>query len=261
MPIYEKKTGIMKRLIKFLILAMIMMLLFSASVSAAQSNYGKDDGNSVSASVSTVKAPDINRSPGITEKTKTSENLGEPSESSPGIISKSQVQQRINDSDSLKLKDNIRGFQKNSIMEFSNLSVNEQNRLKNENQVRMAVQALLMTNGTPGIGQEISEIARGYNNSIKTTYMAEERIKNRNAIISMFFGGDNTSASEIFLNVEQNQQRIENLHQHINSCDCDEELRLMLKEQVIALEEEQNRLMLIAREEQKNKGLFGGLFG
>ena len=252
----------MRKMMKFMAALIVMMLILSASVSAAQSENKQGDNNGNSAGGNVLIAQNSDKSSGQPDDSQVKGNQ----DNSPGLsiannsANNSQLQLQSNILKRTELKEKIRIHQGNFSLEYSNLSVNEQNKLKNQNQVRLAVQALIMTDGVDGIGQQISEIAREFNNSVKTTYSAEEKIKNRNVVMNILFGGDNSSASEILQNVELNQNRIENLHQYINQSDCDEELRLLLLEQVRTLEEEQNRLSLIAQEEQKNKGLFGGFF-
>ena len=54
----------------------------------------------------------------------------------------------------------------------------EQNVYQNQNQVRLAVHSLLaMENLVGGIGKNVSQIARQFNNSVQATIRAEEKIQ------------------------------------------------------------------------------------
>ncbi len=132
---------------------------------------------------------------------------------------------------------------------------------QNQNQVRVAVHALLaMENLTGGIGPNVSAIAREFNNSVQATIRSEEKIQNRNALVKMFIGGDEDSADEIEQEVNKNQERIQKLTQLMEQCDCDEEVKTILQEQIQNMEQEQNRLQQLAQNEKQNKGLFGWIW-
>ncbi|WOF15798.1 hypothetical protein F1737_03365 [Methanoplanus sp. FWC-SCC4] len=256
----------MRKMMKLMVVLTVLMFFASPAVMGAQTDNSKDNKN--------VPAGD---KPVKTEKPVT--QAGKMNES-PGLSPDSQMQKFQNDSlktpkevetqnrpqntsgKQVEVKERIRLKQQEILMEHANLSVKEQSKLKNQNQIRVAVHTLLMAEDIDGgIGSQISAIAKEYNNSVKNTYSAEERIQNRDALSYFFFGGDKDASGEILRNIEQNQQRIENLNQLISECDCDDELRLMLQEQITALEKEQNRLRLMAQDELNNKGLLGGLFG
>ena len=129
---------------------------------------------------------------------------------------------------------------------------------RNENQVRLAVHTLLaMENITGGIGQQVSAIARDFNNSAQKTWQLEEQIRNRDGISRFFFGGDQVSAGELANLTASNQNRIRQIEQLMNAEDLDTETRAMLEEQVRIIQEENTRLGQLASAEQQNHGLLG----
>jgi len=133
---------------------------------------------------------------------------------------------------------------------------------RNQNTVREAVQALLASKDLiGGIGQQVSAIANEFNNSVEKTLAAEEQIQKRSRIREFFNGGDKTAANAIKEEVDKNQERIQELKNLWQSCGCQEELKSLLQEQVKNLEQEQNRLGELAREQADKKGVFGWLFG
>jgi len=145
--------------------------------------------------------------------------------------------------------------------EMQGMSVKEQKIYQNQNQVRLAVHTLLaMENLTGGIGKNISAIAREFNNSIQATIRAENRIQTRSGFVRLFVGGDEKAAQEIEQQVNQNKIRIQKLKENINNCDCDEQIKAMLQEQIQKMEEEQIRLQQLAEREKSNKGLFGWIW-
>jgi len=111
-----------------------------------------------------------------------------------------------------------------------------------------------------GIGPQVSEIAREFNNSVQATIRAKERIQSRNRIIRFFAGGDEEAAQEIEEQVIQNRERIRQLQQLALQCECEEEVRALLQEQIQNMEQEQTRLQQLAQNEKKVKGLFGWLW-
>ncbi|MCK9581533.1 MAG: hypothetical protein M0Q92_13950 [Methanoregula sp.] len=129
----------------------------------------------------------------------------------------------------------------------------------NQNQVRLAVHTLLaMQDVTGGIGQNVSALARGYNNSVQATWQLEERIQGRNAVSRFFFGGDQEAAGELAGLTIQNENRIRQMEQLMNSETLDAETRLMLEEQLQIMEQENTRLNQVSSREQQDRGIFGG---
>ena len=144
---------------------------------------------------------------------------------------------------------------------LENITPRFRNIYKNQNRVRLAVHALLaMENLTGGIGRNISQIAREFNNSVRATIRAEERVQKRNALQRFFAGGDNEAAEEIEQKVNQNRQMVEQLKQLREQCECGSEVKALMQEQIQNMEQEQTRLQSLAQGEKASKGLFGWLW-
>jgi hypothetical protein len=141
-----------------------------------------------------------------------------------------------------------------------NASADVRERVKNENEVRIAVTTLLDSEDlSGGIGHNISEIARDFNNSLSSTGKLEDRIQGRSSFTRIFFGGDRTAARELANQTAQGNARIAELQQLISSATLDPEVRTMLEEQVRILQQEQERLQQLATREQADRGIFGWL--
>jgi YesN/AraC family two-component response regulator len=139
-----------------------------------------------------------------------------------------------------------------------NASIASQGVLKNQNQVRLAVYALIAAeNRTGGIGQNVSAIAREFNNSVRQTIQAEEQIQARSGLMRFLLGGNMTAARILEQETLQNQERIMELNMLIANCTCDDETRALLQEQVQTIEQEQVRLQILAQQEKKDRGIFG----
>lgn len=149
--------------------------------------------------------------------------------------------------------------------EMANLGEVQQEIYRNQNRVRLSVHSLLaMENLTGGIGRNVSQIAREFNNSVQATIRAEERIRTRSGLLRFFLGGDQETAEEMEQEVSMNRERIQQLTQLRQQCNCSEEVRAMLQENIQAMEQEQNRLQQLSQNEKQNRGIFGwilGLFG
>ena len=129
---------------------------------------------------------------------------------------------------------------------------------ENQNKVRAAVHSLLaMEDLAKGIGPQVSQIAQEFNNSVQATVMAEEKIQKRSNFVKFFLGGDQESAEAIEQEVNQNMEKIQELKQLREDCDCGEEIKTIIQEQVQNMEEEQNRLQEVAEKEKASKGIFG----
>ena len=143
---------------------------------------------------------------------------------------------------------------------LKNISSEQRERIRNENEVRLAVHTLLeMEDLSGGIGRNVSAIAREFNNSARSSQAFENRIQNRNTIIRLFFGGDHDAARELANLTVQNQVRIQELHQLMSTATLDPEVRTMMEEQVRIMEKEQERLEQLSKREQEDRGFFGWL--
>ncbi len=172
-----------------------------------------------------------------------------------------QQNQQVRAQTKSQLSEMIQQKQQRMNQELEQKDEKEQNVYQNQNRVRLAVHSLLaMEDLAGGIGEEVSQIARQFNNSVQATINAEEKIQRRSAFARFFAGGDSESAEELEQQVNQNKQRIQELKQLHEQCDCDEEVKTMMQEQIQSMEQEQNRLEGLAQKEKKSKGLFGWLW-
>ena len=130
--------------------------------------------------------------------------------------------------------------------------------MKNENDISVAVHSLLaMENVTGGIGPQVSEIARTFNNSVQSTFRLEERIQNRDVFSRLFFGGDQSAARELANLTSENQVRIMQIQQLVNTTEMDTETRALMEEQIRALDQNVAEWQRLAAQEQNDRGLFG----
>ena len=133
---------------------------------------------------------------------------------------------------------------------------------RNQNQVRVAAQALIASEDILGdIGPAVAKIARDFDNSVQTTVQAEEQIHNRSRLARFFFGSDGEVVRNFEGQINQNQERMRDLNQLMQGWDGDDQVKDLLQEQVRNMEQEQQRLQQIVDDESKSRGLFGFLFG
>jgi len=119
----------------------------------------------------------------------------------------------------------------------------------------------LFGEGPRGIGPQVSEYARQFNNSLQAQIQAEERIESRNAFVHFFAGGDEEAAMTLEQESIRNQERIQEMQQLIIQCpDCDAPVKEMLQEQLQEMEQTQTRLQQVAQKEKQDKGIFGWLW-
>ncbi len=160
-----------------------------------------------------------------------------------------------------KIKQAIQQKKQQMDKEIEKTGNKKQQILKNQNRLRLAVHSLLaIENLTGGIGPQVREIARNFNNSVKTTITAEEKIQTRWGLTKFFFGGDAEAAEKIETEVNKNQQRIQKLKQLREQCNCSEEVKTIMQEQIQQMMQEQIRLKKLAQSEKKNKGILGWLW-
>jgi len=185
-------------------------------------------------------------------------------QSGDGLID-SEDGQQLRARTSNELKSMIQEKRGEMIEEVKSMKGNLQKAYENQNEVRTAVHALLaMEDLVGGIGQEVSGIAKQFNNSVQETIKAEETIRNRNRIVRFFAGGDQETAEELQNLVDQNLIRIQQLKELRNQCDCEEEVRALMQEQIHSMEQGQTKLQELIQNEKDARGIWGwfkGLFG
>jgi len=174
-----------------------------------------------------------------------------------------QIQQReeVRVQNASELHEVVEQREREMNQEIQELEEHQQLVYQNQNKVRLAVQSLLAAEELiGGVGTQVSQIAEEINTSVQVTIQAEERIQARNTIVRFFAGGDEGAAQEIEQQVIQNQERIQQLQQLQEECDCDEQVRAILQEQIQNMDHEQTRLQQLALNELNDKGLFGWLW-
>ncbi len=163
-----------------------------------------------------------------------------------------------------QIRERIRERKQEIEEELKNKTEKEQKVWRNQNLVRETVHNLLDMKDAldlkGGIGQNVSEIAREFNNSVQATIRAEERIQNKSWFRRFLFGGDSDAADEIEQEVNRNMERIQELNKLKEQIKDDEELKQLLQDQIQQIEQEVNRLQELMQKEKKSKGLFGWLF-
>jgi len=164
-----------------------------------------------------------------------------------------------------ELKSMIQEKRGEMIEEIKSMKGNLQKSYENQNEVRVAVHSLLAMEDLVGdIGKQVSEVANQFNNSVQQSIKAEETIRNRNRIVRFFAGGDQETAEELQNLVDQNRIRIQQLKELKGQCDCEDEVRTLMQEQVQSMEQGQNKLQELIQNEKNARGIWGwfkGLFG
>jgi len=161
------------------------------------------------------------------------------------------------------IKQSIQERKQNMTRELKSMPEYQQKVYRNQNMVRETVHNLLDMREVldqKGIGQNVSKIAREFNNSVQATIRSEEKIQARSKIMRILVGGDAESADEIEQEVNKTMVRIQKLKQLKENLKDNEELQQLFQEQIQQMEQEQNRLQELAQNEKKSKGLFGWLF-
>ncbi len=160
-----------------------------------------------------------------------------------------------------EVRTSLQERQQELTQEMAGESKGEKKTLKNQNQVRLAVHALLaMEDLVGGAGKQVSQIAKEFENSVQATINAENRVNERSSFSRMFFGGDHKAAEDIEEQVKSNKVRIAQLQQLKSQCDCGSDVKNMYQEQVTLMEQEQARLGDLASDEKDSKGFFGWLW-
>jgi hypothetical protein len=116
-----------------------------------------------------------------------------------------------------------------------------------------------MENRTGGIGPQVSAIAREFNNSAKASQLYEDRITNRDAISKLFFGGDRQAAAELANLTAQNQARISEIENLMNTTTLDPDTLSQMDQQLQVLRQQLAQEQQLIAQAQQDRGLFGWL--
>jgi len=153
--------------------------------------------------------------------------------------------------------------------------VQEQNRIRAQTQdaagsqmqtreeARVAADAVVAAELMLGAnGPRMSEIAREMNQAYAGMAAREEALQNRGRLQLFLFGQDDEVVAAVQQEMEQNQNRVEEMTQYMRNCeDCDQEVTQMLVTQIQNMEREHSRLQEVANEAAGQRGIFGFLFG
>ncbi len=159
-----------------------------------------------------------------------------------------------------ELKEIIKERREELKEEIKNLKENQKKIYGNQNEVRAAVHALLaMKDLIGGIGPNVSAIATEFNNSIRSTINAEERLQNRSNFKKFWVGSDKQAIKDLDEKINRSDELIAQLEEFKAECNCSDDVKATLQEQIDLLKQEQDRLKLLIQVEKKKKGLFGWL--
>ncbi len=248
----------MKNMI-FLVLALVLMSSCAfAPEPALFDNNGSEDGNATAqgdGQEPMLISNSGNASSGQDDSGQAGMNADSVNQINQGIGTGVQAR------DANELKEMIQQKQQEMSQDMSGLDEKQQNIYQNQNKVRTAVHSLLAMEGLAGSqGSRISEIAKEFNNSVQATIRSEEKIESKGFLSRMLTGGDAEAAGELEMQTIQNREKIQELKQLKDDCDCDSEVKAMMQEQISNMEQEQARLEQLAQSEKKSKGLIGWLW-
>ncbi len=248
----------MKYMKKILIIGLILALLPSFVLAKNENSGSQGNGSGITVSTTENTISNQNQVSNQGENHNITEQEREEAGNSQG------EQNRTRAHNITELKQQIQERKQEMKEELESMPKKEQKVYKNQNLVREAVHNLLdmrdLLDLKGGIGQNVSEIAREFNNSVQSTIKTEEKIQKRSMIVRILLGGDEDSADEISQEVIRNTERIQELKRLKEQVREDEELKGILQEQIQQIEQEQNRLQELTQKEKQSKGLFGWLF-
>jgi chromosome segregation ATPase len=173
------------------------------------------------------------------------------------------VQNAFGLKDVSELRANIEANDKDLERERLKMKSKDQKIYKNQNAVREAVHALQAAGSFAGsLGQQISDIAKEFNNASEKTVALEQKINGHGRIWKSIFGGEKDAAIELLKNVADNKERLADLEKMIPICDsCDATVKQILTEQIQQIRTENDRLNDLGEKEVKIKGFTGWLKG
>jgi len=247
----------MKKLLTILVLLMAAM---AYAADDAATGIGKGDDATAAPAAKGNNSPDDMGKPDdagveavMTKTDNEMQNKGEDKQ----IMDREEVQARIN-----SMKSDMEQKQQQVNAEAAGESERKQQMMMNQNEVRLAVQSMVQMREMlgEGIGEQVSQIAKQFNNSYMAQAKAEEKIAERGGLARFFAGGDHEAAKEIEAQQAQVQAKLQEMKQAMENADIDSEVQTMMQQQIQKLEQEQTRLQQVAEGELKSKGLLGWIW-
>ena len=146
-------------------------------------------------------------------------------------------------------------------IEIHSSGVKDEQVIQNQTSLLIGIEALqLVDELVAAHGANITGIKAGLEDSVNATTQAEIQIKDRNQVVRFFTGGDDVAARQIERELDQNQDRIQEMQQLIDQCNCSPEVKDVLHDQIKEMEQEQDRLSDLAQQELEDKGLIGWIW-
>ena len=242
---------------KKIIISFLVFTLFGSVAIAASSEDADPKGSDTSAKIENSqqdRGTGQDQQVQTEQQTQTKEGEKEEGSGQQNLILGNQQRART----MTEAREMVKERKQEMAQEIKGLSNIQQKVYQNQNKVREAVHALLsLEDLAPGIGSRVSDIARGFNNSVQATIIAEEKIQKRNAFVRFFIGGEKNATEDMEQELKQNQQRIQELKQLREESVGGEELKAMMQEQIHNMEQEQIRLQQLADREKGANGVFG----
>lgn len=253
----------MKKITFFIVAVFLVLGLFGASMASAKNGVSQSAGQvSVTANQSQSASGSQSQKPADQEENNEEGQVVNQQTQNEGQESQIRVQQEVQEKIKTveQLRQQVQERAQEMEQEMVNYKEEAQNVLKNQNPVRLAVHSLLaMEDMVGGIGQQVSEIAKEFNNSIQSTLAAEEKIESRGFMAKLFFGGDREAANQLQEEAQKNMERIRELVQLQSQVQLKQEVKNQLQEEIQTLQQEQVRLQSLVQNELSQSGVFGWL--
>ena len=142
------------------------------------------------------------------------------------------------------------------------LELEQKNIYQDQDRTRLTTQTLIQAQQTiSAIPSGVTTLAKQIQNTLSTTLRSEEQIKQRSTFIQFFFGGDKQAALQIQQVTTQNQERIRQLQQLLQNCQCSQEVKTTLQQQLQIMQQEQTRLQTLSQTELQKRGIFSWITG
>ena len=242
---------------KKIIISFLVFALFGSVAIAASSEDADPKGSDTSAKIENSqqdRGTGQDQQVQTEQQTQTKEGEKEEGSGQQNLILGNQQRART----MTEAREMVKERKQEMAQEIKGLSNIQQKVYQNQNKVREAVHALLsLEDLASGIGSQVSDIARGFNNSVQATIIAEEKIQKRSAFVRFFIGGEKNATEDMEQELNQNQQRIQELKQLREESVGGEEVKAMMQEQIQKMEQEQVRLQQLADRENSANGVFG----
>lgn len=130
--------------------------------------------------------------------------------------------------------------------------------------VRVASYTIQQSGGIPATGAnsaKLASVSTEINSIADNVKVSQDEIRHQNSIVRLLMGGNSQAALSLEQQASRYDEQISALRQVTTQLNIDSQVKTMLEDQVLTLQQERDRITELASNELRDRGIFGGILG